>query len=191
MESFSITNLIILSTTLIVIIFYTIETYKLRKINAAQLKLNLELYEPDIISYFDTGKIHGQLLFIIENSGGSSAYNINAKFDREFDTASVVINKNFTVNPLFSNRLLMLPAKKYIILDAGLIHNIYSKYKDNTDAYKYNLKIEYENYQKVKYTKTYFLSIEQFVSKVTLSDKTRTEEYLEGINSSLRKIANN
>lgn len=191
MEIFSISNLIILSVTLIVIIFYTVETYKLRKINASQLKLNLELQEPDVIAYFDTGKIHGQLLFIVENVGRSSAYNIKAKFDRDFDPVSEIIKKNFTINPLFSDKISVLPAHKHLEYDAGMTPNIYLNYGTNSDAYKYKLKIIFDNYVKKPFEKEYSLDIQHIITRVSLSKKTLIEEYLDGINDSLKKLTTN
>ncbi len=191
MEIFSISNIVILSATLIVIIVYTIETYKLRNINASQLKLNLDLQEPDVIAYFDTGKIHGQLLFIVENVGGSSAYNIKAKFDREFDPAEDVFKRNMVDNSLFNDGLSDLPAKKHYILDAGLTPYIHGKSGEDKSKYQYSITIEFYNYRKIKFKKSYPINIEQFVFRATISDKSRIEEYLEGINNSLKTLVSN
>ncbi|MEJ5352646.1 MAG: hypothetical protein WHS65_13765 [Melioribacteraceae bacterium] len=73
-------NALVLFITLIVIIWYTIETRKLRQSNDKTLEIlkeNLALdkqkNEPNVIAYFDNGVNFYSVVLVLSNEGGSLA----------------------------------------------------------------------------------------------------------------------
>lgn len=165
---------IILGFTFIAILLYACETYKLRKetnkqrlINEEQFDFNKKLLNPDLYAYFDCGKIHGQLFFVLENIGGSPAYKIKAKFEKPFNFPHDIFKKNITENPLFNKYLSDIPKNKKYSFDIGLSYQIYEKMKNENSNLDATVLIEYENYNKEIFSRRFDLSIEQFVKKAT------------------------
>ncbi|MFZ4591341.1 MAG: hypothetical protein ACOYN6_10115 [Ignavibacteria bacterium] len=187
-------NNIILSATLLIIIWYTIETRKLRMINQKQLQILLENNEPSIIAYFDNGKTFYNITFVIKNVGNGIAKNIKVTFNPPYDIGTEVFTEYFNKNALLTKGIsILIPRSEYIIR-AGHTVSSSKKFKNDSENNKeqiphaYEVLIEYENQFGKKFNSNVSLSLEQFFNRINPDDLSETEKQLKEINDNLKKL---
>lgn len=189
-------NALVLFITLIVIIWYTIETKKLRQSNDKTLEIlkeNLALEkqknDPNVIAYFDNGVNFYSVVLVLSNEGGSLAKNVRIKLTPELDFGHAVFNKYFLNNAVNNNGIDIPPKSKYVIR-VGHTPQATQPYKEKKIPSNYNVEVYYTDIDKQKtFSKTFELTIDQFFNRIDPEGETNIEKQLKSINENLKKIA--
>lgn len=181
---------------MIVIIWYTYETKKLRQSNDKTLEIlkeNLELEkqknEPNVIAYFDNGANLFSIVLVLCNEGGGLAKNVRININPELDLGDPVFNKYFSKNAVNNNGIDIPPHSKYVIR-VGHTPTASQLYKENKIPSNYKLDLSYADVDGVKqFSKTFNLTIDQFFNRIIPDGETYIEKQLKNINENLKKIA--
>jgi len=143
-ENINYASIVILFLTLVVIIIYTIETYRLRKINYKIYVLEKIKLEPNVIAYFDYNPKGFELFFGIKNIGGGVARDILIDFKPELNFGDKKIENNILFNKEQRNISVLLPEQSFSAF-IGFSKTASELYKIEEIPDKYDVEIKYTN----------------------------------------------
>jgi len=190
-------NAIVLFITLLVIIWYTIETMKMRRSNENTLNvlketLNLEKQknEPNVIAYFDNGANLYSIVLVISNEGGSTAKHVKITFEPELNFGDSKFIEFFNNNAVSKNGIDIQSRSKYV-LRVGHTPTASPLYKENKIPTSYKSIITYKNpkSENDQITKSFDLTIDQFFYRLDPEGKEPIEKQLVEVNKNLISIA--
>ena len=188
-------NSLVLFFTLLVIIYYTYETYRLRVSSEKnvdfirqQLEIEKQKNEPNIVAYFDNGANFQSIVLVLSNEGGSQAKDVKLKIDPALNLGDSTFQKYFYNNALFKDGVIIQARSKYII-KVGYTTKASPLYKEDKIPPKYKVDISFSNLSGNSFTKQYELPIDQFFYRIDPGNKTEIETQLEEINNNLKNIA--
>jgi len=193
MDNFSIgiLNLIILFATLLVIIFYTFETLKLRKVNEKLYILESEKLKPNVVAYFEPNPKDYDIKFFLKNVGGGTAFNIKFQIDPFFDFGDDKFIQYFQEKKLFREGLSLLNPGDEFSMIVGFTTDATEKYINNSIPNEYSVSLEYCDFKEEKFVKKTKISIHQYFDRIideTNESRNLKKVYktLEDINSTLK-----
>lgn len=194
-DNLEIINAFVLFFTLLAIIYYTYETYRLRvssENNAdfirQQLEIEKQKNEPNIVAYFDNGANFQSIVLVLSNEGGSLAKDVKLKIDPALDLGDSTFQKYFYNNALFKDGVIIQSRGKYII-KIGYTTKASPLYKEDKIPTKYKVEISFSNLSGNSFTKQYELPIDQFFYRIDPEGRSKNEEHLESIDKSMQLIA--
>lgn len=170
--------------TLIVLIWYTTETRKLRLGQDSIVKQNTENDEPNVIISFEEGKEPLLINLEIENIGNKTAFDIKIIINPPFDIKDKILNKHINESSIIKNGITILKSSKVITLFAAMTNMI----KENeTFNYNYSFKVIYKDQNDKTYSREYFDSLSKFLTRAYVNTDNIKDviEVLEKINSNL------
>ncbi|NUM80648.1 hypothetical protein HUU42_07550 [bacterium] len=181
-------NLAVLALTFLAIVWYTIETVRLRKINKKLLEIQEENLKPKIQVYFDNGNSFHTILLKVTNIGGSPAYNVKVKIEPQLNLGWKVMEKYFEKNTIFQNGVsILLPGKEYVII-AGDTQNASNNYKAGNLPHDYNFNVEYNDKDGHKFSSQMSQNIDLFFNRIGPSDRTELEEQIHSLNKNSEEL---
>ena len=186
MEYLSIISIVILFLTLLTILLYTIETYKLRKINRDILEIEREKLKPNVRAYLDYMDENHIIKIIIENIGGGIAKDVVLILNPELKTDSVDLINIFYENPLLNEGVsILLPNQKYSTV-VGSTVGTYDLYNSNKISVKYQASLIFMDSKGDKYKNDDILNVTLLFKRSYL--KTEYIKIMDEINETLKKI---
>jgi len=195
-QNHEVINAIVLFLTLIVIMWYTLETMKLRISNEKtlgvldeNLKLEKQKNEPNVIAYFDNGSNFYSIVLVLSNEGGSTAKNVKIQFNPKLNFGDDKFIDYFIKNAVSNNGIDIQSKSKYV-LRIGHTPTASPLYKENKIPTSYKAFVTFEDPRiKNKVIKKEFdLTIDQFFYRIDPEGKTVIEKELESINCNLKEI---
>lgn len=194
-DNLEIINSFVLFFTLLAIIYYTYETFRLRvsseknvEFIRQQLELEKKKNEPNIVAYFDNGANFQSIVLVLSNEGGSLAKDVKLKIEPQLDLGNTNFQKYFYDNAIFKDGIIIQARKKYII-KVGSTTIASPLYKENKIPTKYKVEISFSDLSGIPFYKEYELPIDQFFYRIDPEGKTKIEEHLENIDKSMQLIA--
>lgn len=183
-------NSIVLFLTLIVIIWYSWETHRLRITTERSLHSLQQQLEPNVIAYFDNGSNFYSIVLVLSNEGGSTAKNVKIKFEPELDLGDAQFIQYFNNNAISKNGVDIQSRSKYV-LRVGHTPTASPLYKENKIPISYKATVTFINPElNNKLVKVDFdLTIDQFFYRIDPEGKTIVEQELENINKNLSNIS--
>ena len=180
-------TLIVLALTLCAIVWYTIETVKLRRINYSILQLEQARLAPSVHAYFDNGNSAYFILLKIVNLGGSPAKDIKLQIEPHFKMSEDQIDGYFERNAVFHNGLsILLPSKEYVIF-AGATTNSSEPYKAGRLPRTYTFTVSFNDESGKKYVNRQSQNLDHLFDRIDPYDKTELEKQLEQINKTIKE----
>lgn len=187
MEYLNITSVIILFVTLLAIIVYTFETIKLRKINYKIFNLESLKMKPNLVIYLDYTINNHTITLILENIGGSPAYDVKLKLKPELNTDSENIINEFKQNVMSNNGIpILIPHQRYSTIIGTSVES-YELVSQEKIPSEYMAYISFRDDYNRDYSKNIKLDISAlFFKPYTQDDISKT---LYEINDSLKEIS--
>lgn len=189
MDTVSFLNLLILFITLIVIIFYTIETRKLRIINNRIFKLEEDKLKPQIIAFFDPNPKDYAIRFIIKNVGGGTAFSIFITFIPQFNFGDEQLEKYIKNRKIFKEGLSVLNPDETFEMIVGYTIQASEHYNKSEIPIQYEIELKFRDIYGNEYQIKRTASIHQFFDRIV--DKPNEVVYLEKINKVLEDMNRN
>jgi len=190
-QNHEVINAIVLFITLLVIIWYTIETMKMRRSNEKTLKvnentlnvlketLNLEKQknDPNVIAYFDNGANLYSIVLVISNEGGSTAKHVKITFEPELNFGDSKFIEFFKNNAVSKSGIDIQSKSKYV-LRVGHTPTASPLYKESRIPNSYEAIVTFED-PRVKnksIEKIFNLTIDQFFYRIDPEGKNKVEQ---------------
>ncbi len=183
-----IANAIILFATLVVIIFYTIETKKYRIISEKIYSLELKRLEPNVIAYFETDIGSYDIKFTLKNVGGSPAFNVKANINPQFNFGDPRIENYINDKKVFTNGLSILDIQRKYDTLVGFTTKCSEKYKKGEIPLSYDVSLNYKDDIGKEFNQMFQLRIDEFFYRLIYEDHSIRE--LKEVNKNLNKIDN-
>lgn len=194
-------NILLLSTLVSIIILLITTYYLWRTAKINEKLLNVELRNqierenerlPKVICYFELNEdvirngFQDLISFVTENVGGSSAYNVKVKMDKDFiSSMHDGIDDQFKKFDLFNNGISDIPAKGKYKLDSGSYH-----YLHKSNQKEFIADIEYEDENSRKFNKQFRISYIHLMNTHRILKPDSVRVSLKNITEELKKITN-
>jgi len=176
--------------TLAVVLWYTLETHKLRKATDRNVNLLMKEKEPLVLPYVETGRDHLNLFFVFDNVGSTPALNVRATVSPTFDIGHETVNRYFRQHSIFSDGLGLLPGRERIRINIGRtsLEEIRDKYLDGSIPHRYIVSVKYEDLSGNPFTKDISVGLDHCFNRILPEDPAYGDREIGKIADELKGI---